>query len=89
MATIYAAVIQRACDNGDLTRAGLQTALTETTDGDTGGIIAPLDYSEPGSSPSREIYIAQPSADADGGLVLVEELFTTDLAQGYVGPSEG
>ncbi len=89
VATIYAAVMQRACDNGDLTRAGLQTALTETTDGDTSGIIAPLDYSEPGSSPSREIYIAQPSADAEGGLALVKELFTTDLAQGYVGPSEG
>ncbi len=89
VATIYASVMERACENGDLTRAGLQTALTETTDGDTGGIIAPLDYSEPGSSPSREIYIAQPSADAEGGLVLVEELFTTDLAQGYVGPSEG
>jgi len=89
VATIYAAVIQRACDNGDLTRAGLQTALTETTDGDTGGIIAPLDYSEPGASPSREISIAQPSGDAEGGLVLVEELFTTDLAEGYVGPSEG
>lgn len=89
VATIYAAVIQRACDNGDLTRAGLQQALTETTDGDTGGIIAALDYSEPGSSPSREIYIAQPSAADEGGLALVEDLFTTDLAQGYVGPSEG
>ncbi len=89
VATIYASVMQRACDNGDLTRAGLQTALTETTDGDTGGIIAPLDYSNPGSSPSREIYITQPSADAEGGLTLVEDLLTTDLAQGYVGPSEG
>ncbi|CAN5407067.1 ABC transporter substrate-binding protein [soil metagenome] len=89
VATIYASVIERACENGDLTRAGLQTALTETTDGDTGGIIALLDYSQPGASPSREIYIAQPSADAEGGLVLVEELFTTDLAQGYVGPFEG
>ncbi|MDQ3716158.1 MAG: ABC transporter substrate-binding protein, partial [Actinomycetota bacterium] len=89
VATIYSAVLERACENGDLTRAGLQTALTETTDGDTGGIIAALDYSSPGSSPSREIYIAQPSADAEGGLTLVEELFTTDLAQGYVGPSEG
>jgi ABC-type branched-subunit amino acid transport system substrate-binding protein len=89
VATIYAAVLEHACDNGDLTRAGLQTALVETSDGDTGGIIAPLDYSSPGSSPSREIYMAQPSADAEGGLALVEELFTTDLAQGYVGPSEG
>jgi len=89
VATIYASVIQRACDNGDLTRAGLQTALTETDNGDTGGIIAPLNYSEPGASPSREIFIAQPDAAAEGGLTLVEELFTTDLAQGYVGPSEG
>lgn len=89
VATIYASVIQRACDDGDLTRAGLQTALTETTDGDTGGIIAPLDYSQPGASPSREIYISQPDPDADGGLTLTEDLFTTDLAQGYVGPSEG
>ncbi len=88
VATIYAAIMQRACDNGDLTRAGLLMALTETTDGDTGGIIAPLDYSQPGASPSREIYIAQPDAGAEGGLSLTEDLFTTDLAQGYVGPSE-
>jgi len=89
VATIYASVIQRACDNGDLTRAGLQTALTETDNGDTGGIIVPLDYSQPGASPSREIIIAQPDAEAEGGLTLTVELFTTDLAQGYVGPSEG
>jgi len=89
VATIYASVIERACENGDLTRAGLQTALTETTNGDTGGIIAALDYSEEGASPSREIYLAQPNAESEGGLELVADLFTTDLAEGYVGPSEG
>ncbi len=89
VATIYASIIERACENGELTRAGLQQALSETDNGDTGGIIAPLDYTNPGASPSREIFIAQPSAEAEGGLVLVEELFSTEMAQGYVGPSEG
>lgn len=89
VATIFASVLQRACDNGDLTRAGVQEALTQTDNGDTGGLIAPLDYSTPGASPSREIYLARPDSSVEGGLVLAEpELFTTDLAQGYVGPAE-
>lgn len=87
VATIYSQIMQTACDNGDMTRAGLLKALQATTDAVT-GVIAPLDFSEQGSPASREIYIAKPDAAAEGGLTVVKDLFTTDLAQSYVAPAQ-
>lgn len=87
VATIYSQVLQTACDSGDMTRAGLLAALQATDDATT-GVIAPLDFSQPGSPASREIYIASPDVAAEGGLTVVKELFTTDLAQEYVAPAE-
>ncbi|MEJ7659718.1 MAG: ABC transporter substrate-binding protein [Hymenobacter sp.] len=88
VATIYSQILQTACDNGDMTRAGLLAALQET-DNATTGVIAPLDFSEEGAPASREIYIASPDVEAEGGLTIVAELFTTDLAQSYVAPAQG
>ncbi len=88
VATIYGQVLQTACDNGDMTRAGLLAALQQTNEAVT-GVIAPLDFSEEGAPASREIYIAAPDTEAEGGLTVVAELFTTDLAQEYVAPAQG
>ncbi len=87
VATIYSQIMQAACDNGDMTRAGLLAALQATTNAET-GVIAPLDFSGEGAPASREIYIASPDAEAEGGLTVVADLFTTDLAQEYVAPAE-
>lgn len=88
VATIYSQILQTACDNGDITRAGLLKALQETTNAET-GVIAPLDFSQQGTPASRQIYIAKPDAKAEGGLTVVKDLFTTDLAQKYVAPAQG
>ncbi len=88
VATIYAQVLETACENGDMTRAGLLAAL-QATDNAATGVIAPLDFSEEGAPASREIFIAAPDSAAEGGLTVVAELFTTDLAQGYVAPAQG
>ncbi len=88
VATIYSQILQTACDNGDMTRAGLLAALQATDEGIT-GVIAPLDFSEEGAPASREIYIASPDVEAEGGLTVVADLFTTDLAQEYVAPAQG
>lgn len=87
VATIYSQIMKTACDSGDMTRAGLLAALQATDEGVT-GVIAPLDFSQEGAPASREIYIASPDAAAEGGLTVVEELFTTDLAQSYVAPAQ-
>lgn len=87
VATIYSQIMERACENGDMTRAGLLAALQETDDAAT-GVIAPLNFSEEGAPASREIFIASPDVEAEGGLTIVADLFTTDLAQEYVAPAQ-
>jgi ABC-type branched-subunit amino acid transport system substrate-binding protein len=66
-------VLQTACDNKDLTRQGVITALHEISGLDTGGLIAgTLDYTRSGQPPSRSVYIAQVDAGVPGGLKVVE-----------------
>lgn len=82
-AEIMGTILDTACDNGALTRAGLLEAFQSLSSVDTRGLIAELDYSTPGEIPAKEVYVARPSADIDGGLEVVEELFASELAQGY------
>ena len=47
-------VLQKACDNKDLTRQGVLTALHQLSGLDTGGLVAgTLDYTKAGQPPSR------------------------------------
>lgn len=82
VAKIYASVLQRACDNGDMTRAGVEAAFRETTEGGT-GVIAPLDFSQQGAPPSRAAYVARPSRSAVVGLEVVQDLGVSPLAENY------
>ena len=60
-------VLDKACEDGDLTREGVLKAKQPLTNVDTGGLVVPLDYSVGvGKSPSRQSYILQP-ADVPGG----------------------
>jgi ABC-type branched-subunit amino acid transport system substrate-binding protein len=80
---IAAAILQAACDNGALTRAGLLEAFQGLGEVDTGGLVAPIDYSTPGEPPARETYIARPDASATGGLQVVADLFASPLAESF------
>lgn len=82
-AEIMAGILEAACDKKDLTRSGLQTAMRGLSQVDTGGLIAPLDYSEVGAIPAREVYVLRPDAKAVGGLGIVKELSSSDLAKTY------
>jgi len=77
---LMAQILETACDNGALTREGLRTAFESLDDIDTGGLVAPMDFSEPGQPPAREVHILQPDATVDGGLVELEGLFASSLA---------
>ena len=83
VAEAYSQVLQKACDNGDLTRDGVESAFRETSNVDTGGVIATLDFSDPGQPASRMTYVAQPKAGIPGGLTVVKDLFESDLATNY------
>ncbi len=65
-------ILQKACDNNDLTRQGVLTALHQLSGLDTGGLVAgTLDYTKPGQPPSRTVYISQVDASVPGGLKVV------------------
>ncbi len=83
---VWQNVLTAACDAGDLTRAGVKTALTTLTQVDTEGLVDVLDYSSPGAPPTRGVYIAQVDANAPGGLTEVAPLFTSPEAESYVAP---
>jgi ABC-type branched-subunit amino acid transport system substrate-binding protein len=77
-------ILQKACDNKDLTRKGLLTALHQISGLDTGGLVAgTLDYSKPGQPPSRTIYISQVDASVPGGLKVVDGPLVAEPAKTY------
>jgi ABC-type branched-subunit amino acid transport system substrate-binding protein len=88
VAEIWGQVLTQACTNKDLTRAGVQAALKETTQASTDDLIAPLDFSKPGAPPTRKVYVAQPDAAAEGGLSYVKPLFEAPEAGEYKAPHE-
>jgi ABC-type branched-subunit amino acid transport system substrate-binding protein len=76
-------ILNKACENKDLTRAGLVTAAHQLSGIDTGGLIAgPLDYTQKGQPPTRTVYIARP-ADVPGGLKALPGTFESDTAKDY------
>jgi ABC-type branched-subunit amino acid transport system substrate-binding protein len=77
---LMAQILETACENGALTRPGLQEAFQSLDDVDTSGLVAPMDFSDPGQPPAREVHILKPDASVDGGLSEVQGLFASPLA---------
>lgn len=85
-AKAFTEVMKKACANNDLTRDGMDTAFRSLNNVDT-GVVAPLNYSKPGASPSQKNYIFRPDASQVGGLRLVSNgLYEGPSASGYVPP---
>jgi ABC-type branched-subunit amino acid transport system substrate-binding protein len=83
-AQVTKAILDKACQNKDLTRQGVLDAAGQTSGLDTGGLVAgTLDYSKPGQPPSRAVYIARPDSDALDGLKVVGDPIESDLAKSY------
>jgi ABC-type branched-subunit amino acid transport system substrate-binding protein len=83
-AMIFQQILAKACELGDLTRSGLATAFLSMKSIDTGGILAPIDYSNPGQPPSRQDIVAQPSLEEAGGLKQLTPLFAAKQATAFV-----
>ncbi len=86
-AVAYGEVLQKACDNKDLTRDGLQAAFRQITNVDTQGIMPSLDYSKKGDSPTREVLIVKADSSAEGGQSIVQPLKEADLVKDYKTPA--
>ncbi|WP_232661684.1 ABC transporter substrate-binding protein [Pseudonocardia sp. TRM90224] len=85
---VWQAVLTKACESGDLTRVGVQKALTSLSSVKTDDLVAELDYSSPGTPPTRGVYIAKVDPAAEGGLTEVAPLFTAPDAEGYKAPHQ-
>lgn len=67
-AQIMNKVLDRACADKDLTRAGVLAAFRQLTSVDTGGLVAaPLSYATVGQPPERSVYIASIDPSVPGG----------------------
>jgi ABC-type branched-subunit amino acid transport system substrate-binding protein len=75
--------LKKACENKDLSRAGIVKAAHQLSGVDTGGLIAaPLDYTKVGEPSTRTVYLARP-ANVTGGLKQLPGTFESDLAKNY------
>jgi ABC-type branched-subunit amino acid transport system substrate-binding protein len=76
-------ILKKACENKDLSRAGIVKASHQLSGVDTGGLISgPLDYTKVGEPSTRSVYLARP-ADVTGGLKPLPGTFESDLAKSY------
>lgn len=80
---IMAGALEAACAKGDLTRAGLATAVQSLTSVQTDGLLPTLDYGTQGGIPTRQTRILKPDAAVEGGLTEVRAPFTEPLAATY------
>ncbi len=86
-AKAFTDVLQKACDNKDLTRDGMNNAFRSLSNVDT-NVVAPLDYSKPGASPSQKVYVFRPDKTVPGGLKEVSNgLYEGPSAAGYTPPA--
>jgi len=77
-------ILQKACDNKDLTRQGVLTALHQLSGLDTGGLVAgTLDYTKTGQPPSRTVYISRVDSTVPGGLTVVGGPVEAEPAKTY------
>lgn len=84
----WGAILEAACDAGDMTREGVMEARETVDNLDTDGLSGTLNFSNPHAPTTREVYIAQLSADTPGGTVPVEGPVVFPQAQEYQAPYE-
>lgn len=82
----WGAILEQACEDGDLTREGVMTAREKVDELKTDGLTGTLDFSDPGAPTTRETYIAQLDAEQPGGTKEAAELAASDEAKEYKAP---
>ncbi|WP_158716199.1 ABC transporter substrate-binding protein [Blastococcus sp. Marseille-P5729] len=83
---MWEAILNEACDNGDMTREGLLEARLSLDSVDAQGLSADMDLSNPGVPATRSVYIVKIDPDAPGGESIVEGPYVTDEAKEYETP---
>jgi len=74
-------ILNKACENKDLSRDGIVKAARQLSGVDTGGLLSgPLDYTKLGEPSTRSVYLSKP-ANVTGGLTPIKGGFESDLAK--------
>ena len=81
MAEMMHQILEKGCEDGDLTPEGLIKAKQSLTNVDTDDLLVPLDLSQPGESPSSQSYILQPADVPGGAKALTEAYEAADVAE--------
>ncbi|WP_166741705.1 ABC transporter substrate-binding protein [Cumulibacter soli] len=86
----WQAVLEEACDAGDLTREGVLKAKENITELDTGGLSGTFDLSDYRVPTTRETFMLAPDASVidTGGLSVIAELNEYDETAAYKAPHE-
>ena len=81
-------LLQTACDNGDLTRAGIMEAMSQVDALETNGLTGTLSFATEGTPTTREAFIVAPDPNVPGGLTVMQGLFESEAAKKYKTPYE-
>lgn len=81
VAMAFAAVLEKACAEKDLSRDGVLRAFQGTDGVETSGLTGPLRFSVAGRPSATQSYMARPDDKVKGGLVVSEKLFESDLVK--------
>jgi ABC-type branched-subunit amino acid transport system substrate-binding protein len=77
-------VLQKACDNKDLSRQGVVSALHSVNNLDTGGLIAePMNFTKVGQPSEKAVYVLKIAKSAAGGAEAVGGPYTSPTAKDY------
>lgn len=83
-ASLMHQVLEKACENKDLTREGVQQALRQLDSVDLGGVVAgTLDFTEVGTLPARAVYLGRVNPDVEGGIEALGEATASENAESY------
>jgi ABC-type branched-subunit amino acid transport system substrate-binding protein len=76
-------ILNKACQNGDLTREGVFNAKQSLSAVNTGGLVAPLNYTKVGEPPTRTVNISKADKAAPGGSATVQLQYKGPDADAY------
>ncbi|WP_461121125.1 ABC transporter substrate-binding protein [Saccharothrix stipae] len=77
----FAAILEKACAERDLTRDGVLRAFQDTNMVDTNSLTGQLRFSLVGRPSATQSYIAKPDPGTPGGLAVVANLFESELVK--------
>lgn len=84
----WQAILEKACENGDMTREGLLEARLDLTEVDAMGLSDDMDLSDPNVPPVRSTYAFAIDPNVPGGQTIIEGPFLYPEAEAYKFPHQ-